>query len=475
VPGDRPDPSSFQQIRDVFEAHGQGHVFRFWDTLDSVARERLAHQAAGIDLPALLRAHASLGEAQSGEVKLETLPIEALPEHGGDTERARHARERGEALLGSGRVAVMVVAGGQASRLGYGGPKGFFPIGPVSERSLFAQQAQKLAHLRARSGRPVPWYVMTSPATDAATRAGFAQADHYGLPPEDVFFLSQGMVPSLDFDGRLMLERTDRIFENPNGHGGALTALLDSGALDDMASRGIDTIFYYQVDNPLVQLGDSLFLGFHDLAGAEMSCKVIRKIDPAEKMGVVARVNGRVGVVEYTEIDDEQRDARDSEGELLYWAGNLAVHAFDTSFVRRVTDRADSLLPFHASAKKIPALDAEGNALSPREPNGHKLERFVFDALAAARGVCVVEVRRSEEYSPVKNAEGSDSPATARRDLVALYRTWLEEAGVEPPSPDALIEIDESRIGGCEDLRRLGIQSAEQAGDIIQTARGVEA
>jgi UDP-N-acetylglucosamine/UDP-N-acetylgalactosamine diphosphorylase len=323
----------------------------------------------------------------------------------------------------------MVVAGGQASRLGYGGPKGFFPIGPVSDRCLFAQQAQKLTHLRARCGRPVPWYIMTSPATDAATREGFARADSYGLPPEDVFFLSQGMVPSLDFDGRLMLERPDRIFENPNGHGGSITALLDSGALDDMASRGVDTIFYYQVDNPLVPLADSLFLGFHALAGAEMSCKVIRKVDPAEKMGVVARVNGRVGVVEYTEIDDEQRYARDAAGDLVYWAGNLAVHAFDTAFVRRVADH---------------------------EPNGHKLERFVFDALAAARSVCVVEARRSEEYSPVKNAEGSDSPVTA-------------------PPPGTAIEIDESRIGGCEDLRSLGIRSVEEAGDIVHTARGVEA
>jgi UDP-N-acetylglucosamine/UDP-N-acetylgalactosamine diphosphorylase len=475
VPGDRPDPSNFQQVRDHYEAHGQGHVFHFWDALDDAGRERLARQAAGIDLPALLRAHASLGEAHAGDFKLETLPIEALPEHGGDAERARQARERGEALLGSGRVAVMVVAGGQASRLGYGGPKGFFPIGPLSDRCLFAQQAQKLTHLRARCGRPVPWYIMTSPATDAATRDGFARADSYGLPPEDVFFLSQGMVPSLDFDGRLMLERPDRIFENPNGHGGAITALLDSGALDDMASRGVDTIFYYQVDNPLVPLADSLFLGFHALAGAEMSCKVIRKIDPAEKMGVVARVNGRVGVVEYTEIDDEQRYARDTAGDLVYWAGNLAVHAFDTAFVRRVADHADSLLPFHASAKKIPALDDEGQALSPDEPNGHKLERFVFDALAAARSVCVVEARRSEEYSPVKNAEGSDSPVTARRDLVALYRTWLADAGVEVPPPGTAIEIDESRISGCEDLRRLGIRSVEEAGDIVHTARGVEA
>jgi UDP-N-acetylglucosamine/UDP-N-acetylgalactosamine diphosphorylase len=180
-------------------------------------------------------------------------------------------------------------------------------------------------------------------------------------------------------------------------------------------------------------------------------------------------------VVEYTEISDEHRHARDASGELVYWAGNMAVHGFDTAFVRRVASDADALLPYHASAKKIPTIDADGQPLKPEEPNGYKLERFVFDALAVAARVSVVEADRDREYAPVKNAEGGESPATARHALVECYRSWLEAAGVALPPPDTAIEIDEARVGGPEDLRTLGIRSIDEAGDVISTGVGGEA
>ena len=451
-------------------------MFRFWDSLNSAERSELVRQTAALDLEELLRGleRAMTNHAAGHVPRLEPIEVEALPERGGDPARRDAARAAGEALLRAGRVGVMVVAGGQATRLGYPGPKGLFPLGPISERCLFAQQAQKLLRLRSRYRRAIPWYVMTSPATDAATRAGFEQSDYFGVPQEDIFFFTQAMVPSFDFEGRLMLESPGRIFENPNGHGGSLTALLESGALDHMDQRGIDTLFYYQVDNPLVPLADPVFIGFHAQSGAEMSCKVIRKRDPDEKVGVVTQLDGRVGVVEYTEIDEQNRNARGADGELLYWAGNMALHVFDVGFVRRVAADAALLLPYHASAKKIPTVNDAGERVEPDAPNGHKLERFVFDALAAARSVCVVEARREEEYSPVKNAEGSDSPATARADLEACYRAWLEEAGIALPR-GVRTEIDESRIANASDLRELGIRRVEDAPQAIRTASGVEA
>src|SRR5262245_51114141 len=385
-------------VRRRFEECGQGHVFRFWSRLSRAEREELVAQAETIDLPALQRAlQASLSRGVAAAPRLEPLEVERIPEHGGDPARREAARRRGEELLAAGRVAALVVAGGQATRLGYPGPKGAYPIGPVSGRSLFELQAQKLQRLRARFGRPLPWYVMTSDATDVATREIFAKSGCFGLPAQDVFFLRQGMVPSFDFEGRLLLAGPGRIMENPDGHGGALTALLHSGALDDMRSRGADTLFYYQVDNALVRIADPTFLGFHALAGAEMSCKVVRKRDAWEKAGVVARVDGRPGVVEYTELDDVHRHARDASGELVFWAGNTAIHVFDLAFVAHVAREADRWLPFHASQKAIPTLDDEGRELPPSAPNGHKLERFVFDALPAARGVCVLETARADE------------------------------------------------------------------------------
>ena len=469
------DRASIDALRARFRAHGQEHVFQFWSRLDEHQRRRLLSQAAELDLEALARIHRTTREvAAPGARRLEPFPITRHPAHGGDPAAWKEATRRGEALLARGELAVLVVAGGQGTRLGFEGPKGAFRLGPVSERTLFEQQAQKIRGLRRRLGKRVPWYLMTSGATDDATRELFAESAFFGLPPEDVFFFCQPMVPALDFEGRLILEEPSRIFESPNGHGGVLTALLESGALDHMERRGVRSIFYYQVDNPLVRIGDPAYLGFHLEAGAEMSAKVIRKRSPDEKMGVIARIDGRVGIVEYTELDDPHRHLRDGSGELVYWAGSIAVHLLQVDFVRRVAAEAERHLPYHASAKKIPTVDPEGRNVAPAAPNGYKLERFVFDALPAARAVCVVEALREEEYSPIKNAEGEDSPASARRDLSALCRRWIVEAGLEPPPAGSRIEIDHSRFDGSEDLRASGIRSIAEAGDAIRLAAGAE-
>ncbi|HEY8154168.1 MAG TPA: UDPGP type 1 family protein [Myxococcota bacterium] len=468
--------AEIEGLRSRFQSHGQSHVFRFWDRLDAAARSELLAQAASIDLPAVLRALAEARQPAAPDVrKLEPPAVERLPEHGGDAARWSQAREGGEAALRAGRVAAVVVAGGQATRLGYDGPKGLFPIGPVTQRSLFELQAQKLRGLARRYGKRVPWYVMTSEATDAATRAFFQRSRHFGLREDEVFFFRQGMVPSFDFENRIVLEQPGRIMLNPDGHGGSLTALHASGALDDMQRRGIDTLFYYQVDNPLVQICDPVYLGFHFGSGAEMSCKVVRKLDPMEKVGVLARADAETLVIEYTELTDECRHARDARGELRFWAGNMALHIFSLPFLRRVAGSADRWLRFHASEKKIPTVDDQGRPVAPRVPNGRKLERFVFDALPAASAVCVVETSREREYSPVKNADGSDSPATARQALSNRYRHWLAAAGIELPPPGTRIEIDHSHLDSEEDARALGIRTLAQAAEFVRTAAGADA
>jgi UDP-N-acetylglucosamine/UDP-N-acetylgalactosamine diphosphorylase len=472
--------SSGQQNYEVtlgrFRDYGQDRVFRFWDRLNDQQRQNLLDQAITVDLAALERAHAAASSRPDARPpKLEAVPVVRLPDHGGDQAALDQASERGRQALAEGRVAVLVVAGGQATRLGFDGPKGAFPVGPVSQRTLCEQHAQKIRGLRRRCGHPIPWYIMTSTATDASMRALFAANDSFGLPSEDVVFFQQGMVQSMDFEGRMMLERPDHIFENPSGHGGSLTALLSSGALDDMERRGVDTVFYYQIDNPLIRIADPAYLGFHFEADAEMSCKVISKCDPMEKVGIVARADGKIGVVEYTEIDDEHRFATDEDGALVFWAGNSAIHIFSTAFIRRVAESADELLPFHASEKRIPAIDDGGQPVQPSEPNGRKLERFVFDALGAARSVCLVEGDRKLDFSPIKNAEGADSPASARRDLIALYRSWLDAAGIELPEGDGAIEIDHSRVDGPDEARQLGIQRCADAGDVIRLQAREEA
>lgn len=456
---------SIDSIRKQYAEFGQEHVFRFWEALDPAARAALLDQASRIDLAELQRVHESTRAlAAPGARRLAPAPVECLPEHGGSPERRSEAKARGEALLREGRVAAMVVAGGQGTRLGFDGPKGLFPLGPVSGRTLFELQAQKIRGARRRWSAAIPWYVMTSPATDAATRAFFRAQGFFGIPESDVFFLCQSMAPALDFEGRLLLETPGRIAESPNGHGGSFQALADSGALDDMERRGVTTISYYQVDNPLIRLLDPVFVGVHAAAAAEMSAKVVRKIDPMEKVGVLARVDGRIGIVEYTEIDDEHRFQRDANGELVYWAGSIAIHLLEVGFARRIAADAERHLPYHASAKKIPYTDALGRSVRPAEPNGHKLERFLFDALPSAARVSLLEVARSDEYAPVKNADGDDSPATARRALDHAVRSWLAVAGIPAPH-DTWIEVDHARLDGDDDARA-GIARAEDVGAV---------
>lgn len=464
-----------EALRKKFEAAGQGHLFRFWNELSPEQRAQFAQQLAMIDLPAIgyaFRSAAPSAATQNRDAtnivaspKIAPASVIANPACAGDRAAWQKAQALGEEILHAGRVGILVVAGGQGTRLGFPGPKGIFPIGPVSDRSLFELQAQRIRGLRARYGAPLPWYIMTSHATDTETRRFFEKHAFFGLPPEDVFFFCQGSVASVDFAGKILLEAPDRVFENPDGHGGSLIALAKSGALEDMRRRGIDSIFYYQVDNPLAQIANPALLGFHARNDAEISCLVVAKRDAAEKMGVVATIDGRTGIVEYTEIDDQHREAVDAHGKLVFWAGNIAIHALQREFVERIASDAERLLPYHASKKRIPFVDEDGNNVEPKEPNGFKFERFFFDALPAAKRVAVVETLRCDEFSPVKNAVGADSPGTARADLSAMYRRWLAESGLDV---DGVIEIDEAVLCGPDAIRARGLRSVAEAGDAIR-------
>jgi UDP-N-acetylglucosamine/UDP-N-acetylgalactosamine diphosphorylase len=444
--------------RERYARAGQGQVFAFAGSLPRAELEALARQAAGFDPAAVGAAFVAARARAARPERLEAPDVLRLPERGGDAGARERARARGEALLAEGSVGVLVVAGGQGTRLGFPGPKGAFPLGPVSGRTLFGQQAQKLHAARRRSGRALPWLVMTSDATDAATRALFESEGWFGLPPEDVRFFAQGVLPNVGLDGLILLEAPGRIATSPDGHGGVLPALAASGTLDWLEARGVRRLSYSQVDNPLAPLADPVFLGLHELAGAEMSAKVLAKRTPEERAGTVGCRGGRVHVLEYTEVDPWHRDQRGPDGELVYWAGSIALHVLNVDFARRVAADAERLLPCHASPKVIPTVDPAGRPLVPDAPNGYKLERFVFDALPQARRVALLEVRRTEEYSPIKNRTGGESPRTAREDLVACYHRWLAEAGVQGVPGDAWIELDQSRVDGPEDLRAAGIR-----------------
>ncbi|KXU37157.1 2-alkenal reductase [Cephaloticoccus capnophilus] len=441
---------STHPLIDAFHAAGQGQVFRFFHSLEEAARERLLAQAAEVDLAEVARLKAKLLSGESGgaaqRVDLSDLspaPYEPLPEHGGDAATWAEARVVGEAALRAGQVAAFTVAGGQGTRLGYDGPKGSFPVTPLRRKSLFQVFAEKLLAAEWRYGRPLHWFIMTSHQNHEATLAFFAQHGHFGLSPERVHFFTQGRMPAVDFEGQILLEAPDRIAMSPDGHGGSLRALASHGALELMEREGIDTLSYFQVDNPLVRCIDPAFIGWHRLKNSEMSSKMLPKAYAGEKLGHFCMQRGRLVVIEYSDLPTAMQEARDpATGGLCFSAGSIAIHLLDREFIRRMSAGAgvgSESLQFHRADKKIPTLDVEGQPVMPAEPNGVKFELFVFDALPFARNPLVIETSREDEFASVKNAEGSDSPKRSCEAQLRQAARWFAAAGER-------LEVDESGL-----------------------------
>src|SRR5271157_3920100 len=445
-------------LADSFRRAGQGHVFAFLDRLAPDSQARLMSEAAEVDLAEVDRLVRTLvlgGAAPAADLEgLAPAPYERLPSHGGDGAAWRTAKAKGEAALRAGRVAAFTVAGGQGTRLGYDGPKGTFPVTPVLRRPLFHVFAWKILAAGRRYGRPLHWFIITSHQNHPETVAFFGDNRHFGLDPGRVHFFRQGRMPAVDFSGKILLETQGSLALSPDGHGGSLRALERSGALDLMASEGIDTLSYFQVDNPLVRCVDPAFIGWHLTRGSEMSSKTVPKAYPEEKLGHFCARRGELVVIEYSDLPlSLQRERDPATGALRYEAGSIAIHAIDREFIRRMARGADGL-PFHRADKRIATVDEEGSPVRPEKANGVKFELFVFDALPSAGNPVVIETSRADDFSPVKNAEGVDSPATCRADQLRQFARWIRSVGVPVPTdgtglPKASLEV--SPLFGCDE------------------------
>ncbi|MCC8167260.1 MAG: UTP--glucose-1-phosphate uridylyltransferase, partial [Planctomycetes bacterium] len=291
---------NLDEIRATLKQHSQDHLLATWDTLDQNGQQRLLEDLARIDFAWIeaRRKDLTSGAAGAGG-EIFPAPVVELPKTDADRQQFAKARAVGEEALRQGKAAALLVAGGQGTRLGFNGPKGAFPVGPISGRTLFQWHAEQILARSNRYRSVIPWYIMTSRENDADTKAFFEQHDYFGLARENVCFFQQDMVPCLDLDGNMLLADVDRVAMNPNGHGGSLFGLRSSGALDDMRRRGVEYISYFQVDNPLVTICDPVFIGLHILAGSEMSSKVLQKAAPDERIGVACIQDGKPTVVEY--------------------------------------------------------------------------------------------------------------------------------------------------------------------------------
>jgi UDP-N-acetylglucosamine/UDP-N-acetylgalactosamine diphosphorylase len=382
----------------------------------------------------------------------------AKPQNDKQAEQYAHAKKLGEKLIRDGKVAGFVVAGGQGTRLGFDGPKGDYPISPVRNKTLFQIFGETLAAASKKYGVTIPWYVMTSPLNYQPTVDIFEKDGYYGLGKENVLVFQQGTMPNFDFDGKILMADKDRIATSPDGHGGSLKALHKSGAIADMKRRGIEYISYWQVDNPLIYVIDPLFIGLHVMDKAEMSSKALRKAGPLEKVGNFCLVDGKVTVIEYSDLPDEAAHRKKPDGSLAFELGSIGIHLINVSFVEKLNKGGGFALPIHRAVKKIPHIDENGNPVEPDRPNGIKLETFVFDALPLADRSVILQTLREEEFAPVKNATGADSAEVTRQMMIDRAAAWLEQARVKVPrkpdgTPDCVLEIAPGFALTPEDLK----------------------
>jgi UDP-N-acetylglucosamine/UDP-N-acetylgalactosamine diphosphorylase len=473
---------TYAQVRQRLEAVGQSHLLTFYNTLHSHDQDALLKQIDALDLealPALVetyvknKPHVALPDDPEA-----VQPAPYFPFDGKGWDRAA-AKAAGEALIRTGKVAAFTVAGGQGSRLGFEGPKGCYPAGAVTGKTLFHIFAENLAGVQERygvKGGGVPWYIMTSPLNHQPTVAYFEEHSFFGLDKRNVMFFPQGVLPSFDMSGKVLLAGKGEVATNPDGHGGSIRALHVNGALADMKRRGVEQISYFQVDNPIVRAIDPVFLGLHVGAGspsahaegalsprggggssAEMSSKMIKKAGPDEKVGVFCQVSGKVQVIEYSDLPKAWQEQKLEDGSLRFIAGSIAIHIMSVEFVQRLATDPDFALPYHRAEKKIPHVDLKtGEVVAPQKINGVKLERFVFDALPLCRNSIVYETDRVEEFAPIKNASGVDSVESSKQIQTLRAARWLESAGVKVPrkdgAPDCVLEISARTATSAEEL-----------------------
>lgn len=408
----------YEEALKKLEKYGQEHLLNNYKFLDDEKKEKLIKQIKNIDFDQTI----DLFNITTKSVKKpdgEITSIEYVDKSKLSKEEYDRYYEIGKKKIEEGKYAVVTMAGGQGTRLGYVAPKGTFKIGGGVEKSLFEALSDTIKEARNKYNTNIPWYIMTSRENNNATEKFFEKHDFFGLPYEDVKFFKQGELPMLDTNGKLMLDETGMIKLAADGHGGVFESLYKNGYLEDMKARGIEWIFISGVDNVLAGLVDPIAVGLAVAEGTLATGKSVVKRNPEEKVGVFCKRNGRPYVIEYTEITDEMANAKDSNGELIYGESHILTNLFN---IKALENISQNKLPYHKAFKKAKYMDENGEIIRPEKPNAYKYETFIFDAFESLESMSVLRVKREDEFAPLKNADGEDSPDTARE----LYKKYME-------------------------------------------------
>ncbi|CEJ88922.1 Putative Nucleotide-diphospho-sugar transferase [[Torrubiella] hemipterigena] len=464
-----PSTEAVSELKAKYAQAGQEHVFTFYDSLNAEEKAALFEQLSGFDPKYIneITERALAPAHDEAAAVLEPLPDSATASIlDSSAEDVNKWNAAGLDLIAQNQVAVVLMAGGQGTRLGSSAPKGCYDIGLPSKKSLFQIQAerirkvQELAAKKSGADVVVPWYVMTSGPTRQPTQAFFEENKYFGLAKENVMIFEQGVLPCISNEGKILLENKGRVAVAPDGNGGIYQALIVYGVIDDMRKRGIKHIHAYCVDNCLVKVADPVFVGFAAALKVDIATKVVRKRNATESVGLILSRNGKPDVVEYSEIDKATAEAEDPKqpGVLKYRAANIVNHYYSFEFLESIPQWAHKL-PHHVARKKIPFADVQtGETVKPEKPNGIKLEQFVFDVfpmLPLNKFACM-EVRREDEFSPLKNARGTgqDDPDTSKAAVMEQGQKWAQAAGATVVA-DGGVEVSPLISYGGEGLENL--------------------
>ena len=348
------------------------------------------------------------------EVKAESIiePINAIDKAKLSNEEIDKYEKLGLDAIKSGKYAVLTMAGGQGTRLGHNGPKGTFEFDIENHKSIFEVLCDKFKEAYKKYDVYVPWYIMTSAENNNETVKFFEEHNYFDYPKEKIRFFIQGQKPMLDDDGKLIINEDKRIKLASDGHGGVFGILVESKILDEMKAQGIEWIYMGGVDNVLAKLIDPLFVGVAIDKNVLAAGKSLIKVCPEEKVGVFVKKNGRPSVVEYIDISKEMSEEINDDGELKYGEGHILCNLFNIRAIEKISEES---LPYHTQYKKCNYIDRNGNTIIADKPNAYKFESFLFDMFEKLDDMIILRVKREEEFAPIKNAEGVDSPETARK------------------------------------------------------------
>ena len=438
-------------------AAGQEHIFNFYNELNAEEKESLLVGAEAISAQVgfqylnecyskMMKDHEDLSAVDELMEPLAADNI-VVPDNNVATFDTAEWKLGMDKIV-SQETAVVLLSGGQGSRLGFAHPKGMYNIGLPSNKTLFQIQAENILRLKELSGNnaSIPFYIMTGEDTLVETREFFASHNFFGLPAEDVQFFPQGTLPCMTLEGKIMLKTTSEIAKAPNGNGGLYEALARHNIVKDMVNRNIEHVHIYCVDNVLCKVADPAFAGSCISKNARFGAKVVKKEKSTESVGVVCKVDGIFKVVEYSEVSAATSELTAANGDLLYNAGNICNHYVRMDFLEEIA--ANPILPFHLALKKIPTIDmATGEKVTIAKDvkyNGSKMEQFIFDVLGrcATKDLCVMYINRAEEFSPLKNASGACSPASCRQEYMEQSARFLAKAGIALPEN---LEVEVSR------------------------------